>query len=797
MRAPLSWIREFTPVDAPVADIVAGLNQLGLEVDALEQSGEEIIGVRAARILEIAPVPKKDRVRFATVDLGDGVTQVVCGAPNIEVGMVVPLAAAGAELPGGFKLTRKDFGRGVVSDGMLCSARELGLGEDHSGILALADDTELGSDVRDVLGLNDIIFELAITPNRPDAMGITGVARELAAYFKLPLTIPEPSPVTDAAVANDATVVIEAEDRCPRFVARTAEVTMGSSPDWMQQRLIKAGMRPISNVVDVTNYVMLEMSRPVHAFDLDRLAGGGIVVRTARDGETMTTLDDVERELTAEDLLICDAERAPQAIAGIMGGADAEVSDATTRILLEVAHFERMGIARTSKRLKLRSEASARFERGVDPDSPPAGAARVMELLEHVASARVSPSVLDLNPAPFVRPRITLRTSKVNGVLGTKLSDQEVLDALSPLGIDVSGSGDAIEAVPPSFRPDLDREIDLVEEVARRVGFDRIGRTVPKADKQVGGLSRSQRERRAVADTLVGAGCSEAITLALQSEDTLRALGWDGPIVGTLNALRAEESALRPLLFPGLLNALGTNFALGNRDVALFEIGRVFWEPSAGDLLPVERVHVAALMMGSIKRSPVEADRPVDVYDARDLWQTVADAVELGEVTLEPAGPFPPAFHPTRTAIIRVDGEPVGQVGEFSELARARFGIDGPVVGFEVNLESLFDAARRNREFRKLSRFPFSNIDLAFVMSDDVPAAEVVATLESAGGELVESVHVFDEYRDDRIGKGRRSLAFAMRFRALDRTLTDDEVAKIRQSCIDAVVGAHGAELRG
>jgi len=651
--------------------------------------------------------------------------------------------------------------------------------------------------VRDVLGLNDIIFELAITPNRPDAMGITGVARELAAYFKLPLTIPEPSPVTDAAVANDATVVIEAEDRCPRFVARTAEVTMGSSPDWMQQRLIKAGMRPISNVVDVTNYVMLEMSRPVHAFDLDRLAGGGIVVRTARDGETMTTLDDVERELTAEDLLICDAERAPQAIAGIMGGADAEVSDATTRILLEVAHFERMGIARTSKRLKLRSEASARFERGVDPDSPPAGAARVMELLEHVASARVSPSVLDLNPAPFVRPRITLRTSKVNGVLGTKLSDQEVLDALSPLGIDVSGSGDAIEAVPPSFRPDLDREIDLVEEVARRVGFDRIGRTVPKADKQVGGLNRSQRERRAVADTLVGAGCSEAITLALQSEDTLRALGWDGPIVGTLNALRAEESALRPLLFPGLLNALGTNFALGNRDVALFEIGRVFWEPPAGDLLPVERVHVAALMMGSIKRSPVEADRPVDVYDARDLWQTVADALELGEVTLEPAGPFPPAFHPTRTAIIRVDGEPVGQVGEFSELARARFGIDGPVVGFEVNLESLFDAARRNREFRKLSRFPFSNIDLAFVMSDDVPAAEVVATLESAGGELVESVHVFDEYRDDRIGRGRRSLAFAMRFRALDRTLTDDEVAKIRQSCIDAVVGAHGAALRG
>lgn len=798
MRAPLSWIREFTPVDAPVADVVAGLNQLGLEVDAVEQPGEEIVGVRVARILEIAAVPKKDRIRFATVDYGEGITQVVCGAPNIEVGMVVPLAAAGARLPGGITLTRKDFGRGVVSDGMLCSVRELGLGDDHSGILALDPGTELGADVRDVLGLNDVIFDLAITPNRPDAMAITGVARELAAYFGLPLEIPEPRPATDPAVAGDATVVIEAPDRCGRFVARTAAVTPGPSPDWMQQRLIKAGMRPISNVVDVTNYVMLEMCRPIHAFDLDRLAGGGLVVRTARDGETMTTLDGVERVLTAEDLLVCDARNRPQAIAGIMGGAEAEVSTATRRILLEVAHFERMGIARTSKRLKLRSEASARFERGVDPLNPPVGAARVMELLEQVADARVSPAVVDENPRPYAPTRIALRTTRVNGVLGTELADTEVIAALGPLGIDVTGGGDDLVAVPPSFRPDVEREIDLIEEVARRVGFDRIGRTVPKPEAQVGGLSREQGERRAIQDALVGAGCAQAITISLQSEEMLRALGYRAGIVGTLNALRAEESALRPLLFPGLLAALGHNAALGNHDAWLFETGRVFRPPAApDDLLPDEHEHVAAVLMGTVRRAPVEADRPVDVYDALDAWGAVADALGLADVTLDPDQSFPPSFHPTRSAAIVVGGEPAGHVTEFSRSARAHFGIDAPVVGFEVAVDVLLRAGRRDRTFARLSRFPFSAVDLAFVVPDGVAAAAVAATLHEAGGDLVEAVDLFDEYRGAAIGEGRRSLAFTLRFRSHDHTLTDDEVGTLRGACIDAVTARHGAVLRG
>ncbi len=346
MRAPLSWIREFTPVVAPTGEIADALNQLGLEVEAIEEPGREINGVVAARIAEVIPHPDADRIRLADVDAGDGIVRVVCGAPNIEPGMIVPFARVGAVLPGDFAIERRKI-RGQVSEGMLCSARELGLGDDHAGILELPADAELGADVREVLGLDDIVFDLAITPNRPDAMGVIGVARELAAHFGLPLDVPCPDPGPIVTGLDGATVVVEAPDRCPRFVAMVADVTMGESPDWMRRRLTLSGMRPISNVVDVTNYVMLERCRPLHAFDLERLAGRGIVVRLAQPGERMTTLDGVERVLTPDDLLICDAERRPQGIAGVMGGAAAEVSDATTEILLESAYFEPSGIAKT------------------------------------------------------------------------------------------------------------------------------------------------------------------------------------------------------------------------------------------------------------------------------------------------------------------------------------------------------------------------------------------------------------------------------------------------------------------
>ena len=791
MRAPLSWIRDFTPVDAPVSDLVHALNQVGLEVDAVDEPGREILGVRVARILDVVAHPDADKLRLADIDVGDRTTRVVCGAPNIAPGMVVPFAPVGATLPGGFTLERRKI-RGVVSDGMLCSAKELGLGDDHSGILDLGADAELGTDVREVLGLDDVVFELAVTPNRPDAMCIVGVARELAAHFRWPFAVPEPVVAADGPEPA-VSVEVEAPDRCPRYLARTATVVVGPAPDWMRRRLLQAGVRAINNVVDVTNYVLLERNQPLHAFDLDRLAGPGIVVRGAGAGERMTTLDGVERVLGSDDLLICDADRVPQALAGIMGGATAEVRDDTRRILLESAYFERMGIARTSKRLKVRSESSARFERGTDPDGVADAAARAVELLAAVAGARVAAALTDRYPTPVVRPRIRVRTTKVNAVLGTTLTDADVRAALAPLGIEVSGAGDAIDAVPPTFRPDLEREIDLVEEVARRVGFDAIGRTVPKPAHQVGGLTPRQQDRRRVADALVGAGLAEAVTIPLVSPAAATRYRSVTP-VAVANPLRAEESVLRPTLLPGLAAAAARNAARGRADVALFELGRVFLAPGAPGSLPTERETVAGLLAGAVRRAPVEPDRPVDAYDAVDAVGTVLDCLGVTGVRIVPA-PVP-GFAAGAAARVTAAGAPVGVVGVLADESLAAESLPGPAVAFELDLDALADTPRRDGRFATPSPYPPSGIDLALVVDDAVPAADLVATLRAAAGDLAEAAWCFDEFRDDRLGAGRRSLAVSLRIRAADRTLTDAEVAAVRDACVAAAAAAHGATLR-
>jgi phenylalanyl-tRNA synthetase beta chain len=792
MRVPLSWIRDFTPLDAPVEEITAALNRVGLEVEGIDEPGREITGVRVARVLEVLAHPDADRLRLVDVDLGDRTTRVVCGAPNVHDGMLAPFAPAGATLPGGVTLERRKI-RGQVSDGMLCSPRELGLGDDHDGILDLDPDTIPGTDVRELLGLDDVVLDLSITPNRPDAMSIVGVARELAAAFGLPLNVPTPEAPNDPEAARPITVTVEHADRCPRYLARVAAITLGDSPAWVQQRLVKAGMRPISNVVDVTNYVLLERNQPLHAFDLDRLAGPGIVVRLAEPGEHLTTLDGLDRTLDPEDLLICDAERVPQAIAGIMGGGSSEVSTETTAILLESAYFERMGIARSSKRLKLRSESSARFERGTDPDSVATGAERAMELLTAVAAAHVAPDAVDQYPHPVVRPHITLRTTRVNAILGTELRDTDVLDALRPLEVDVTGERDDIVAIPPTFRPDLEREIDLIEEVARRVGFDRIGRTVTRPRDQVGGLTAAQTERRHVADALVGIGATEVTTIPLVAPALLATFGI-ADTVALANPLRADESALRASLLPGLLTTAAANTARGHPDLALFEVGTVFFPPDTDQLLPVERLDVGAVLTGTLERRPLEADRSVDPYDAVDLVRVVADTLELDGWHLEAA--TIPGYHPGRAARIRAGGVVLGAVGELHRDVLAAVGLAAPVVGFEADLEALRAAPRRDRTFRPLSPYPPSTIDLAFVVDDTVPAAALAATLRDATEGLAEEVRVFDEFRSPTLGPAKRSLGFALRFRAPDRTLTDADVATLRRRCIDAATTAYGATLR-
>jgi phenylalanyl-tRNA synthetase beta chain len=683
---------------------------------------------------------------------------------------------------------------------MLCAPDELGLSDDHSGIMILPPDTPLGEDLRTVLGLDDIVFDLEITPNRPDAMSIAGVARDLAAALGLPFTLPEPA-VAGVVDLEPASLVVEAPERCPRYVALTGRVAVAPSPGWMAQRLAKAGMRPISNVVDVTNYVMLERGQPLHAFDLSLLGGRGIVVRMAGEGERIVTLDDVERTLSAADLLICDGNRVPQAIAGVMGGGGSEVSDSTTEVLLESAFFTADGILRTSKRLGLRTESSARFERGVDPNGTLRAAERAWELFGEIASGQPAPGPLDAYPVPIEPIRVSLRTARVNDVLGTDLDTPTVRGYLEPLGFTVpegthaEGHGGVVEFVVPTYRPDCEREIDLIEEVARHHGYNNIARTLPRLDEPGGGLTAVQKGRRTVRDALLGAGLSEAYTFSLVSPADLAAAGLPPEGIELENPLRAEESLLRPAVLPGLLKAAAFNAGHGLPDVGLFEIGHIFLSPPAGQTLPDEREHLAVVLTGTVFRLPHEPDRAVDGHDAVGRLEVVAEALGLADWMVKPddiAG-----LAPGRAAAVVVDGEVVGAVGEVDPAVRARVGLAGPVAAFEVNLSRVLGASRRERRSVTPSRYPASSIDLAFVLDESVPAGAARRTLAAAAGELLEDIGVFDVFRSDALGPNQKSLAFGLRFRAPDRTLTDEEVGGLRRRCIDAMAREHGASLRG
>jgi phenylalanyl-tRNA synthetase beta chain len=833
VKAPLSWLRDFAPIEGKPLELADRLNGIGLIVEGISAPGRDVAGVRTVKVLAVEKHPDADRLALVDVDPGDGnAVRVVCGASNYVVGDVVPWAPPGAELPGGFKLERRRI-RGQVSEGMLCAPDELGLSDDHSGIMILPPDTAVGEDLRTVLSLDDVVFDLEITPNRPDAMSIAGVARDLAAALGLPFALPEPAApgVVDLA---PATLVVEASDRCPRYVARTGRVAVAPSPGWMAQRLTKAGMRPISNVVDVTNYVMLERGQPLHAFDLNLLGGRGIVVRMAGEGEKITTLDGVERTLSPEDLLICDANRVPQAIAGVMGAGDSEVSDATTEVLLESAYFTPDGVLRTSKRLGLRTESSARFERGVDPSGTALAADRAWELFAEIASGQAASGTLDEYPAPIEPLRVRLRTERVNAVLGTELDTERIRDYLEPLGFTPCSNGvpegltvdafpsdpddpevdlideetfepeEALDYEVPTYRPDVEREIDLIEEVARHHGYNNITRTLPRMKEPSGGLTPLQLGRRAVRDALLGAGLSEAYTFSLVAPADLAAAGLPAEGIELENPLRAEESLLRPAVLPGLLKAVAFNAGQGLPDVGLFEIGHVFLPPPAGQTLPDEREHLAIALSGTAIRLPHEPNRPVDGHDAVGRLEVVAEALALADWSLEPAEA--PGFTGGRAARVVVDGQTVGVVGEIDPAVRARLGLttagtrgaaDLPVAALEVDLSRLLAAGRKERRAVTPSRYPASNIDLAFVVEESVPAGAVRRTLREAAGDRLEDGRVFDVFRSEALGANKKSLAFGLRFRAPDRTLTDEEVGKLRQRCIDAMAKEHGASLRG
>jgi phenylalanyl-tRNA synthetase beta chain len=795
MRVSRRWLSEF--VDLPeltAAELAGVMTGIGLEVESVDEVDVAFNDrVIVARVLEVDRHPNADKLRVARLDTGSGPHEVVCGAWNFEAGAVVPLALPGTVLAGGLEVGEREI-RGVSSPGMICSEAELGIGEEAGGILVLADDhAPLGTPFGGTLPYPDVIYDLAITPNRPDAMSVFGVARDLAAFFDLPLRTPEVE-LRVAGPDTGATVTVRDPDLCPRFTAREIrDVRLAPSPLWMRLRLRDAGVRPISNVVDITNYVMLELGQPLHAFDLDRIPDETLVIRRAEPGERLTTLDSVDRALDPDDLLVAGPTEG-LALAGVMGGEDSEVADDTSRILLEVAHFSASGVLLTGKRHGLRTEAVARFERGVDPALPPRASDRAAALMAELAGGTVCGGFVDVYPEPIEPWTVTLPGGEVSRLLGTDIPADEIAAILRRLGFAVEGDDPFVVDV-PTFRPDVTRPADLVEEVARLFGYDNIPVRVPHGPG--GGLPPEELGRRAVRNAMVGAGYHEMLSYSFLGSRDIEAMRFPSDDrrsspVAVRNPLNEEEGVLRTSLLPGLLKALRHNQSRNNEDVGLFEIGKVFLA-SEGPI-PDQPDRLAFAAVGALPGPVWEGRRRErDAHDAVGVWETLAAALGISYRILQSVEP---AFHTGRAGRIAVGDEVIGVVGEIHPAVAAGFEVIGRVAAGELDLGRLVEPAGR-RTFRAPSSFPPVVFDLAFDVDDEVAAADLIGVVQNAGGPALERVVLFDVFVGPPLAEGRKSLAVRLTVRDPERTLSDDDVAPVREAIAAAVWEGLGGRLRG
>jgi phenylalanyl-tRNA synthetase beta chain len=801
MRVPVEWLQEYADPGLPVRALEERLTMTGTKVEAVHHHGVDALdSFVVGKVLEAARHPDADRLTVCSVDVGDGgPQQIVCGAPNVAAGQIVAVARPGAVMPDGAKLGVAKL-RGVESNGMILAEDELGIGIEHAGIMVLDDDLRPGTPLHGVLPIATEVLELEITPNRPDCLGVYGVAREVHAVTGASLAPPPWSedPGTPGPIEG-VEVRVEAPDLCPRFTARVFEdVRIGPSPPWLKARLMAAGQRPINNVVDITNYAMLLVGSPLHAFDLDRVAGGRLVVRRARDGEQVTTLDDQVRTLDG-DMLVIEDDAGPTSLAGIMGGERSEVHEDTTRVLMEVANWDGPNIHRTSQLLGLRSEASGRFEKGLAPEQAMEAQIVAAQLMLELTGARLAPGTIDVGgpgPPPAV---IRLRERKVAELLGRAIERPRQAEILRALQFGVEAAPDGLDvSVPPFRRNDVYREADLVEEVARIDGLDKLPATLPARRGSAGRLTTNQRLRRRAVDALVGRGMYEPVGWSFTDPglaDRLR-LEPDDPrrrFVVLENPMSEDQSVLRTTLAGALLDAARHNVARATPDLALFESGTVYL--ATGEKLPHEHRALGGIVTGRLHpQSWGTAEPPrAGFFAAKGLLGAALDAVRARWEVQPATEPF---LHPGRTARVLTGGEEVGWIGELHPLVARRWDLDAGAALFEIDLDRALGHADAVPQYVDLTSFPALRLDLAFTLPDEVPAATVLATLREAGGTLLAGVRVFDLYRGAQVGEGRKSLALALSFRAPDRTLTDEDVAPLRDRIVAAVRDGLGGELR-
>ncbi|HOJ76790.1 MAG TPA: phenylalanine--tRNA ligase subunit beta [Bacillota bacterium] len=801
MRVSFEWLKEYVDIPVSVTELAEKMTMAGIAVEEIEDQALQYQNMYVAKVLNIEKHQQADNLLIVKVDVGQlGQLQIITAAKNLQVGDLVPLAVSGAVLPDGKVIQEVNF-KGVLSQGMFCSGEELGLEKKSTGIWIFDTDFQPGTPVAEALGATDQVLVLELTANRSDCLGMIGVAREVAAILGVEYQV-QPNELQEAGpvVSGMAGVTIANPELCPRYAARVAvDIKIGPSPQWMQRRLQAAGVRPINNIVDITNYVMLEYNQPLHAFDLDRIKQHQIIVRRAESGEKLTTLDEVERELSGENLVIADPGGA-LCVAGVMGGASSEVTEQTKNILLEAAYFDPLSIRKTAKFLEMRTESSLRFERGIDPNGTLEALNRAAYLIEKIGAGKVAQGYIDQYPQVIPEPTIKTAAQRINGLLGTDLASTTITEYLKRLGLKVElGEADQLTVTVPTFRRDISHMADLAEEVARLNGYDKIPVTF-SASKSIGERTPFQKLQYNLRRFLQGQGLSEIWTSSLYATDAASKLGLPETdprqqTVALLVPLNENQAVMRTTLVSGMLEAMAFNNRRRQNDLAFYELGRVYL-PKAGAELPDEPLHLAVGLMG--RREEQNWNQPAaeyDFYDLKGILESIFEKFRLPLFTLERS--TLPFYHPGQSADIYVNGVKVGHFGRIHPEIIKRYELNNNAYLMELNLSQLNELPISNIRFKPLPKFPAVQRDLALVIAEEITAESVINQIKEFGGELVEEVKLFDVYQGEQVAPGQRSLAFSITYRSNERTLKDQEIIDLQAEILAKLNAKYGAIVRG
>lgn len=793
MNLPMSWLNDYMDINVTPKEYSDRMTMSGSKVEGFENMGENVQNVVAGKVLTCEDHPDSDHLHVCTVDAGTGeILQIVCGAPNVKAGIIVPTALVGATLPDG--KIKKGKLRGVESFGMLCSHDELGITEDmlgyepEYGILILPDDTPVGKDIRDIFGMNETVVEFEITSNRPDCFSIIGLARETAATFDKKFTIPEVK-FTEGGenIADTISVDVLDKDKCQRYCARMVKnVKIGPSPSWMQERLRACGVRPINNIVDITNYVLLEYGQPMHAFDLRDLEDNKIIVRRAENGEVIKTLDEQDRTLTNDDLVIADGKKAV-AIAGVMGGFNSEVKNDTTTVIFESATFEASSVRLTAQRVGLRTEASSRYEKGLDYNNTVPAVERACQLVEELGCGENTSGMIDVMGNVTNMKTLPFRPEKINAFLGTNISTEQMVKYFDAL--EIKTDLDKMTVTPPSFRPDLEGEADIAEEVARFCGYDKIPVTLLSGEATCGKKTDRQAAQDDINKILTALGMYEIYTYTFTSPSVFDKLSVPADsklrnAVKISNPLGEDTSIMRTTTIASMLDILSRNYNYRNAAARLFEIGKIF-TPTEEGKLPDEPLKITIGMYGD----------KADFYDIKGICEEMFRSLNVQNVKYE-AVTDNPTFHPGRCAKISAGGKTLGIIGEIHPAVGRKYGIETPVYIGELDFENVFLNIGTDVKFKELPKYPAVTRDIAMLVDKTVPVADIEEVVKKASGKLLESINLFDVYEGEQIPEGKKSVAYSAVYRALDRSLTGDEVQKVFDKVLKNLENQLGAQLR-